>query len=107
MEKYGTDLEELPVDDDQIREIKKLAGDNYKMPKNKKEAEEIIEKLMYKGTKTMGNRKNLDDHGDGIQGMAPLGKRRMKRFSHHVLRQRQKAKVRRHEANGLSELQEL
>ncbi len=46
MEKYGTDLSQLPVDDDQLRQIKKLAGDKpFKMPKNKEEAEELIEKL--------------------------------------------------------------
>ena len=46
MEKYGVDMEELPVDDDQLREIKKLASDKeIVMPKNKKEAAELIEKL--------------------------------------------------------------
>jgi len=46
IEKYGTDLSELPVDDDQLRIIKKLAektGAPYVVPKNKKEAEEVIE----------------------------------------------------------------
>jgi uncharacterized coiled-coil DUF342 family protein len=48
MEKYGTDLSNLPVDDDQIREIKKYAEmekEAFVMPKNKKEAEEILEKF--------------------------------------------------------------
>jgi uncharacterized coiled-coil DUF342 family protein len=48
MEKYGTDLNNLPVDDGQIRELKKYAEVEktaFVMPKNKKEAEEILEKF--------------------------------------------------------------
>lgn len=47
MEKYGCDLSQLPVDKDQKEIIEKLAGDKkeVKKPKNKKEAEELIEEL--------------------------------------------------------------
>jgi ribosomal protein L1 len=48
MEKYGVDLAELPVTDDQMRTIGKLAkiaGTRPAMPKNRKEADELIEKL--------------------------------------------------------------
>jgi hypothetical protein len=48
MEKYGVDMSELPVLDDQLRKIKALAGDKHAsidMPKNRKEADELIEKL--------------------------------------------------------------
>lgn len=48
MEKYGVDLSNLPPDDDQLREIKKLskeAGVDFVMPKNKEDADYIIEKL--------------------------------------------------------------
>lgn len=45
MEKYAVDMAELPVTDDQIRELRKLAGSEYKMPKNRQEADEMIEKL--------------------------------------------------------------
>ena len=51
MEKYGTDLSELPVDDDQTKQIealvkkKKDARIIYVVPKNKKEAAELIEIL--------------------------------------------------------------
>lgn len=48
MEKYGVDMSELPVTDDQLRTIAKLAklaGENPGMPKNRKEADEVIEKL--------------------------------------------------------------
>jgi len=46
VEKYGTDLSQLPITDDQIRIINKLAGDrDITMPKNRQEADELIEKL--------------------------------------------------------------
>ena len=48
MEKYGTDFRELPVTDDQIRalnQLTKAAGTTYKMPSNREEADELIEKL--------------------------------------------------------------
>ena len=45
MEKYGVDMSQLPVTDDQIRELNALASEGYEMPKNRKEADELIEKL--------------------------------------------------------------
>lgn len=48
MEKYGVDMETLPPTDDQLREIKKLckqASCSFIMPKNRDEANDIIEKL--------------------------------------------------------------
>jgi hypothetical protein len=48
MEKYGVDMSELPVTDDQLRQIKTLAKDKYasmEMPSNRKEADQLIEKL--------------------------------------------------------------
>lgn len=52
MEKYGTDMSTLPVTDDQLRQIKilsKNAGVEYKVPRNRQEADEIIEKLAKEG----------------------------------------------------------
>jgi hypothetical protein len=48
MEKYGVDMSNLPVTDDQLREIRKLckeANVDFEMPKNRKHADELIEKL--------------------------------------------------------------
>lgn len=45
---------------------------------------------MYKGNKTMGNQKNMDNYGDGIQGMPPKGKKAFKRITHKILRQKKK-----------------
>lgn len=48
MEKYAVDMSELPVTDDQIRDLRKLckeANVDYKMPANRQEADELIEKL--------------------------------------------------------------
>jgi len=48
MEKYGTDFSNLPVTDDQLRTINglsKIAGTVYEMPKNREQAEDLIEKL--------------------------------------------------------------
>lgn len=48
MEKYGTDLSDLPVDRDQEEEIRKLSMEkkaSYATPKNKQEAQDLIEKL--------------------------------------------------------------
>ena len=48
MEKYGTDFRELPVTDDQVRtlnQLTKTAGTTYEMPKNREEADQLIEKL--------------------------------------------------------------
>ena len=44
MEKYGTDFKELPVTDDQIRTLNKMAS-SYEMPKNRDEADKLIEKI--------------------------------------------------------------
>ena len=49
MEKYGVDMSNLPVTDDQLRKIKTLAGDQkVAIPKNREEADELIEKLAQK-----------------------------------------------------------
>lgn len=46
MEKYGVDMSNLPVTDDQIRHISVLSkGASYEMPKNRKDADDLIEKL--------------------------------------------------------------
>jgi len=49
MEKYGVDLSELPVTDDQLRELKKVAKalnlEEIETPKNRAQAEEILENL--------------------------------------------------------------
>lgn len=48
MEKYGTDLSTLPVTDDQIKTLNKLAkiaGTTYKMPENREEADDLIMEL--------------------------------------------------------------
>lgn len=48
MEKYGVDMSDLPVEDDQIRTLKKLCSESnqdFRMPKNRDEADKMIEKL--------------------------------------------------------------
>ena len=48
MEKYGCDMSELPITDDQIREIGKLckkANIEVNMPTNREDASDLIEKL--------------------------------------------------------------
>jgi hypothetical protein len=48
MEKYGVDMKNLPPTDDQLRKIKKLSQDanhDFCMPKNRDEADDMIEKL--------------------------------------------------------------
>jgi hypothetical protein len=48
MEKYGVDMSELPVTDDQMRTLGKLAkvaGVTPKMPGNRQEADEMIVEL--------------------------------------------------------------
>lgn len=45
-EKYGVDMSELPVTDDQIRQINALKKSaSFEMPKNRQAADEMIEKL--------------------------------------------------------------
>jgi hypothetical protein len=44
IEKYGVDLSTLPVTDEQIKELNKFAKE-YEMPKNREEAEKLIEKF--------------------------------------------------------------
>lgn len=45
-EKYGVDMSELPVTDDQVRQIRDLSkGASFNMPKNRQEADALIEKL--------------------------------------------------------------
>ncbi len=48
MEKYGTDFNDLPVTDEQLRHLNKLAkiaGTQPKMPQNRQEADELIMEL--------------------------------------------------------------
>jgi diphthamide synthase (EF-2-diphthine--ammonia ligase) len=52
MEKYAVDMSELPVTDDQIRDLKKLckeAGLDFKMPNYRQDADDMIEKLAAEG----------------------------------------------------------
>lgn len=57
MEKYGVDMSELPVTDEQLRDIKKTASyygvDHSKVPfpQNRVEADEILENIKKEGTK--------------------------------------------------------
>lgn len=46
MEKYGVDMSELPITDDQIRRMKELGMTHF--PKNRKEADEKIEEFINK-----------------------------------------------------------
>ena len=49
MEKYGVDMSNLPVEDAQIKMIKELSKEasvKFEMPKNRKEADKIIERMM-------------------------------------------------------------
>jgi hypothetical protein len=48
MEKYGVDMSDLPATDDQIRQLRKLckeANVDFKLPKNRQEAQDLIEKI--------------------------------------------------------------
>lgn len=45
MEKYAVDMSELPVTDDQIRTLRKISSESFVMPTNRKQADEMIEKL--------------------------------------------------------------
>ena len=48
MEKYGVDMKDLPATDEQLRQIiefSKQAGSEYKQPKNRAEADGMLEKL--------------------------------------------------------------
>ena len=49
MEKYAVDMAELPVTDDQVKKIQTLCKEaslKFEMPKNRKEADETIEKML-------------------------------------------------------------
>ena len=47
MEKYGVDMSNLPMTDEQIRIIRELSKvASFEAPKNRKDAESIIEKLL-------------------------------------------------------------
>ena len=52
LEKYGVDMSELPVSDDQLRQLKafKKQGAAFEPPKNRAEAEVLLEKLAQEGT---------------------------------------------------------
>lgn len=46
LEKYGVDMSELPVTDDQLRQIRDLSkGASVDIPRNRQEADQLIEKL--------------------------------------------------------------
>jgi hypothetical protein len=48
MEKYGVDMSSMPVTDEQIKKLNKMASDlniTYRLPENRNDADKLIEEL--------------------------------------------------------------